>query len=45
MTIVIAGVDVRKAVLDVHVDGVDRTFANDGTGFRSLQKSGFLASV
>ena len=36
MTIVIAGVDVSKAVLDVHVKGVDRTFANDKTGFRAL---------
>ena len=35
MTMVIAGVDVSKAVLDVHVDGVDRTFANDRTGFRA----------
>ena len=33
---VIAGVDVSKAVLDVHVKGVDRTFANDRTGFRAL---------
>ena len=36
MTMVIAGVDVSKAVLDVHVDGVDRTFANDKAGFRAL---------
>ncbi len=35
MTMVIAGVDVSEAVLDVHVDGVDRTFANDRTGFRA----------
>ncbi|MCY4463609.1 MAG: transposase, partial [Albidovulum sp.] len=38
MTMVIAGVDVSKAALDVHVDGVDRTFANDRTGFRALAK-------
>ena len=36
MTMVIAGVDVSKTVLDVHVDGADRTFANDRTGFRAL---------
>ena len=36
MTTVIAGVDVSKAVLDVHVDGADRTFTNDRAGFRAL---------
>ena len=36
MTIVVAGIDVGKASLDVHAAGDDRRFDNDSTGFRAL---------
>ncbi len=36
MTKIIAGVDVSRAALDVHVNGADRQFGNDRAGIRAL---------
>ena len=38
MATIVAGIDVSKAVLDVHAAGDDRIFDNTGTGFRALAK-------
>ena len=40
MTMVVAGIDVSKQHLDVHVDGVDRRFENTASNWRGLH--GFL---
>ena len=40
MATIVAGIDVSKTVLDVHVNGIDRRFDNNGTGFRPLGKAG-----
>ena len=37
-----AGIDVGKALVDVHVAGVDRTFENNRSGYRAV--AGFLRS-
>ena len=36
MSTVVAGIDVSKEQLDVHVGGEDRRFANQGDGYRAL---------
>ena len=38
MTKVVAGIDVSKAKLDVHLGGKDRTLPNDRDGFRAIAK-------
>lgn len=38
MTRVVAGIDVSKAKLDIHLDGQDRTLPNDRDGFRAIAK-------
>ena len=35
---VVAGIDVSKSRLDVHLDGKDRTLPNDRDGFRAIAK-------
>jgi len=36
MTTVVAGIDVSKDQLDVHVAGASRQFVNQRTGYRAL---------
>ena len=38
MTSVVAGIDVSKAKLDVHLDGKDWILPNDRDGFRAIAK-------
>ena len=35
---IVAGIDVSKSRLDVHLDGKDRTLPNDRDGFRVIAK-------